>query len=327
AARSTQHAARSAQRATRSVIRIFIALLAFSIAQHSVVLAQDLPQTAPAITFHVFQHVSSSVQKALSKDSALAGDGSQGCCGIEASVTVIPSCGQPLVRPGKETPQDVPCCCVDVAVWSTYPKGCFPLCGCDIAFDDQNFNPLCSVCSLPPGWSYSLDDPEDGIIHLTYSGSGGCNGALSNNQTLHFQFCGVNTAGEVGYTITGYECTTDPETGKCVKGPAICSPHFNSELNCSMAVVSNSDRPSLVIDNGSPNPTSSSIRFGFTSPTSGPMSMTIVDILGHNLSESTQYIAQGNGGVTISLGNIQPGAYFCVFTINGETLTRRIVVK
>jgi hypothetical protein len=294
------------------IVKIVIAsLFIFLMARCPDIRAQSASEKTPAISFQIYQATTPTTRDTSSPNIVLGGDSPLGCCAIQASMTVIPPCGGFLTSTGKEISQDLgPCCCVNLAIWSTYPGGCFPLCGCDVIFQDSSFNPLCNVCSLPPGWTYSEDIPYDGILHLYYSG--GCGGALSNGNTLNFQFCGQNTSGEVCYTIDAYSCKTSPATGNCVEGPLICDPQFCNTLSCAMLGVSSTAYPYLTIDNGYPNPATTSIRFGFTSAQAGQMSMTLVDILGHTLSTSSQFISAGDGSVVVSLGNPQPGGYFCV---------------
>ncbi len=57
------------------------------------------------------------------------------------------------------------------------------------------------------------------------------------------------------------------------------------------------------------------------------MTMTLVDLLGRTIAISTQPVSNGDGAVTIDLTGAQPGAYYCVFDIGGQRITRRIQVK
>ena len=247
------------------------------------------------------------------------------CCGVNSTLTAIPPCIlMPTTRQKGATPQDG-CCCVQLQIQLV--DNCGSICGCDVAFDDSSFNPYCNFCGGSPGWTFNPDVPNDGIYHLAFTGTDCTNALTFGGPVLFFDFCGMNSDGVVGYTVTAYSCTTDPESGNCVEGPARCQPHFFSTISCDFAGASNATQPSLTVDDGYPNPATSSILFNFSSALGGQMSMMLVDLLGNTVSKSSKMISQGDGNINISLGNMQPGAYFCVFDINGEKLTRRVEIK
>ena len=228
---------------------------------------------------------------------------------------------------GETTQTTDTCCCVQLDVFWYQPTFCvYQLCGLDIQFQNGAFNPLCNVCSLPPGWSYSLDVPYDGIIHLSYSGD--CSQAFFG-QHLLFDFCGQNIVGTVCYTLTVFQCKTNPASGNCVKGVPICAPQFCNDLECDGVEmgVNSSNPSSLTIDAGYPNPAKSSIRFDFSAKTYGQMTMTLVDLLCNTVAVSNQAVSGGDGTVMIDLTGMQPGAYYCVLELNGGRITRRIQVK
>ncbi len=248
---------------------------------------------------------------------------------LVATLTQIAWCSQPIAHhDGKgETPLDDTgsCCCANLQVSFECPGT--SLCGFHIEFDDSNFDPLCSVCLIPPGWSITQN--ADGSLDIDYSGPD-CSGALGNGAPpIDFQFCGYNTPGQVGYTVTAYVCQQGgPEGGACVPGPEFCSRHFESTINCGTGpdAVTTSYVP-FSVDAGFPNPATTSIRFDYSAPHGGMMGLTLVDILGKTVSASNHTIAQGDGNVTIGLAGAQPGAYYCVFELSGETVTKRIEVK
>ena len=114
----------------------------------------------------------------------------------------------------------------------------------------------------------------------------------------------------------------------CHRGGEWCSQHFESTVNCGTGpdAVTTSNIP-FSVDAGFPNPASSSIQFDYSAPIGGMMSLMVVDILGKTVSTSNHVITQGDGNVTIDLAGVQPGAYYCVFELNGERTTKRIKVK
>ncbi len=316
--RLTAHGSRLTAHGLSSLTAVVL-LFCLAIGSH----AQGVSQKPLAITFH-FSGDTSIHALSVGKSSDKPLD-TEGClCELFANLTQIAPCGNFDNRLGKgQVPLDQnPCCCVDLEVWST----CFNICGFDVVFDNGNFDPLCNVCSLPPGWEYSQD--PDGELHLNYSGP--CSGSIQGNGPhLHFQFCGYNTPGQVCYTVTGYACGDNPSNGQCFNGGTPwCSPHFCSTITCGTGadVVTSSYTP-FSIDAGFPNPTSSSISFGYSSPYNGVLSCTLFDVLGKTVNSSNYTISSGTGNVTIVLNGAQAGVYYCVFEINGQRFTRRIEVK
>ncbi len=213
------------------------------------------------------------------------------------------------------------CCCVDLSVWDSCNVN---LCGFDITFDNDNFDPLCQVCALPPGWIFTQN--PDGSLSLDYSGSD-CSSSVGP-VPMHFQFCGHNSSGSLGYTVCGYACTQDPTTGRCVRGGEWCCKHFTSTVNCGSAgVASVPDTKPLTVDAGYPNPATSSIRFDYSAPNEATMTLILVNVLGTVLNTTSTVVSKGDGSITIGLAGAQPGAYYCVFELNGQRITRRIQIK
>lgn len=289
---------------------LIVTILLFSL-HYSDSQAQSLSQPTSTFTFQVSQNIADGSVTTNSNDSLLS---PQNCCNVSSTLTSIDPCSNALTRKDgqdSQSAEDDPCCCVDLDVFWSEPTFCtYPVCGLDIAFDDGVSNPLCNVCSLPPGWNYTIDDPYDGIIHLNYSGKD-CSGAFGSpyGNHFHFAFCGQNLTGSLCYTIKVYQCITDPESGRCVASSSpICSPHFCNDLSCSMAGVTAGKQSWLTVDAGYPNPATSSIRFGFSSRREGRMSMTLVDLLGRTVSISNSSISAGEGNITIGLTGAQPGA-------------------
>jgi hypothetical protein len=292
--------------------------------------AQSVPNpTQSTAIFHVFQAGTPALQDTdASRGNVLGGgDNTQHCCNVTATLNSIPQCGGQPISLGKgDHPLDGgPCCCVDLNVTWFQPTSCkYPICGCDVSFDDASFNPICNICYMPPGWGYTTDVPYDGILHFRFSGTD----CSATPTSLDFQFCGQNVTDEnVCGTVTVYTCTTNPTTGLCEAGFSPCMAPFCATLNCSLANVVGTNPSALTVDPGYPNPATSSIRFGFSSVSQGKMTMTLVDILGHTISTTNNIISQGVGSVVVDLGTMQPGAYYCVFDFNGATLTRRVQVK
>jgi hypothetical protein len=276
--------------------------------------SQGDPQKAPAITF-----------KFSGDTHGKSGGMEVECvCSIQASLTQIPSCGEPLTHHGGKgevlLDDSDPCCCADLEVSFGCPG---QLCGFNITFDNNNFDPLCSVCLTPPGWTVTQN--PDGSLSIDFSGTN-CSGALGN-QPLDFQFCGFNTPGPVGYTVEGFYCTSDL-SHDCIPGTEYCSQHFESTINCGTGSdAANTTFVPFSVDAGFPNPASSSIRFDYSTPLAGMLSCTLVDILGKTVSTSSNTVSTGSGNIIIGLNGAQPGAYYCVFDLNGQRVTKRIEVK
>jgi Secretion system C-terminal sorting domain len=317
---------------------ILAAVLLFCFAYSSSSRAQSVPQKSPTSVFHVFQAGSPVLQGAKSRDTLLDGPVNPlFCCNVIATLNQIAPCGDSgcdtcyhTRKNGISPLEDVPppcisSCCVDLEIIWYQPTQCeYPICGCDVNFDDgDGFDPLCNVCSMPPGWTEYIDNPYQNVIHFRYTGTH-CSSVPSS---MDFQFCGQNSSGVICGNVTVYTCTTDPTSGLCEIGASMCSPGFCNTLDCSMADVVGTNPSAFTVDAGYPNPATSSIRFGFSSASQGKMTMTLVDILGHTISATNNIVSQGDGSAVVDLGTLQPGAYYCVFDLNGTTLTRRVLVK
>jgi hypothetical protein len=290
--------------------------------------AQDISQESQTTIFHIVQAGSRPEQGEAPKDSVLSGGGNpQYCCNVTATLNSIPSCGGFLEKgKGAEPLSDsVSCCCVDLQVSWFQKTACeYPICGCDVSFDDQSFNPICNVCYMPPGWGYTTDVPYDGILKFRYSGTN----CSATPTSLDFKFCGQNVTDEyVCGNVTVYTCTTNPTSGLCQAGFSPCAAPFCATLTCSLADVASGNPNSLTVDAGYPNPATSSIRFGFSATSQGNMTMMLVDILGHTVSTTNNIVLQGDGSLMIDLAHLQPGGYFCVLDFNGTRITRRVQVK
>lgn len=250
--------------------------------------------------------------------------GTECICSLNSNLVQIPPCNNPIIDRKGKGPQADPCCCVDLSLSTTCPGQ--SVCGFDVTFDNNNFNPVCQICQMPPGWGWSQDD--NGVFHFDYSGSN-CNGAIiPGNAPVHFQFCGYNSDQNIGYTVCRFYCTQDPQSGLCVRGQEICCRHFTSSVNCGTDDVGlKGMETSFSVDAGYPNPAQSSVRFDYKTPINGEMTLTLVDILGKALSTSSDIISIGEGYVTIGLADAQPGVYYCVFDLNGQRITRRIRIN
>jgi hypothetical protein len=296
---------------------------AFSSGSH----AQSVPQKAPVVTFHFSGDTNTNLlANGKFTDEPL---NVECACLLYANLTQIPNCvdTDTLYRTygnGEKPLDENPCCCVDLAIWDS----CQGLCGFDVTFDNGNFDPLC-ICpeyALPPGWTLTQD--PDGELHLNFSGTD-CSGSVGEIP-VHFKFCGYNSPGSVGYTVCGYYCSNGgPSGGGCVPAGEFCCQHFYSTINCGTgppSSVTSSTIP-FSVEDGFPNPATSSIRFDYSTPFSGVLSCTLIDVLGETVSTSTNNISMGTGNVTIGLNGAQPGVYYCVFEFSGQHVTKRIVVK
>jgi Secretion system C-terminal sorting domain len=289
--------------------------------------AQSISQKYPAITFHFSGDTNTKVLSSGKSDKPLSAPLCE--CTLQATLTQISRCGTPLTHPiGKgEVPLDnSSCCCAELKVSFTCPGT--SLCGFDIVFDNDNFDPLCQVCFAPPGWTVTPN--PNGSLSIDFSGSD-CSGSLvSGAPPLDFQFCGFNTPGPVGYTVTGWICQQGGVAGSpCMRGTTeFCSKHFESTINCGTGpdAVTTTYIP-FSVDGGYPNPATSSIRFDYSTPATGILSCTLFDVLGKTVSTSSNNVSVGSGNVTINLNGAQPGAYYCVFELSGQRVTKRIVVK
>jgi len=128
--------------------------------------------------------------------------------------------------------------------------------------------------------------------------------------------------------VCGYICD-NTVTGGCEADPSSCPcQHFTSTITCpTSGIAPIPDSKPFAVDEGFPNPASSSIRFDYSAPYEGAMSLTFVDILGKTVSMSNSLVAQGDGNETINLTGAQPGGYYCVFEFNGVRITKRIEIK
>lgn len=92
-------------------------------------------------------------------------------------------------------------------------------------------------------------------------------------------------------------------------------------------MVSGSGLNRLTVDDGYPNPATSSIRFDYVAPYSETMTLTVVDLLGKTVGTSNSRVSKGDGNVTISLSGTRPGSYYCIFDLFGDRIMKHIEVK
>jgi len=203
------------------------------------------------------------------------------------------------------------------------------ICKIVVTFDQNVLDPICQIC-CPTDWTYTLGSGgvagRDGITFQYVGGQPGCTGAIGADP-LDFNLCGFNTSGPIGYLVCAYFCT-NTVTGGCEPDPSPCCLPFTSTITCpTSGVASIIESKLFAVDEGFPNPAASSIRFDYTAPYQGTMSLTLVDILGKTVSMSSNIVAQGDGNVIINLTGVQAGGYYCVFEFNGERITKRIEIK
>ncbi len=296
-------------------------------------------QKAPEITFHFSGDSTNSKLLSIgNSDDSLEEEGSICCLGLEATIVEVTDPCSHGTKSKTETPQDAPpeCCCGAISIWDNCPQQPNEfICQVEVDFD-SGISEIPCCYSLPPGWTYapalghSNDNDDDEYATFTYNGEPGtgCSGAINAQGTpLVFVLCGFNTSAPIHYTVKLDYCQ-NTNAGGCVEDGSSCVKPFTSTISCGTSGVGSASvtEPFTVTD-CYPNPATSSIRFDYSTPNVGVMTLTLVDMLGKTMSSSRSVVSSGDGNVTIGLSDAQHGNYYCVFDFNGERVTKRIEIK
>lgn len=83
---------------------------------------------------------------------------------------------------------------------------------------------------------------------------------------------------------------------------------------------------SILFGNAYPNPSSSKVHFDIKGSSDDNANLSVYNLLGQEVK--SQYVSGHQGRVSIAVDDLQPGIYFCRFTVNGEAVkTEKIIVK
>ncbi len=252
----------------------------------------------------------------------------QDCCNsITATLIPIPyPCNFKTDK--KESTQDdpPPCCCGQFLV----SDPCTPqmqICEITIGIEYGLTPPTC--CVLPPdGWTWLDEGPGGGFAdNISFQNtSSNCDGDIGATPVA-FDVCGFQED-LLKFRVTVTYCSVNKITGACEPSSSSCWQDFVSEIECPTADVGSlSVEQSLSISSGFPNPASSSVQFNYSAPRPGLLKLSIVDVLGKTVSATSRIITNGAGNVTLGLNDASVGNYYCVFEMNGETVTKRVEVK
>ena len=320
--RLTAHGSRLTAHGLSSLLSIAL-LLCF--AYSSISLAQSVAQKAPGITFHFSGDTNTNVlSNGKSSDKTL--DDEDCCEALTANLVPIPNpCGNPKTDK-KDATQDAPppCCCGQFIVSNPCT---LPVCEVTIYIEYGLTPPTCCVVN-PPGWTYTDEGPSGNYSDvLSFENtSNNCDGAIGATP-IAFDVCGFQEA-LIKYNVMVTYCNVNKLTGACVPSNTTCFGQFISEIECTPAEVGSlSVSQTLSVEPGYPNPASSSIQFNYLAPNPGMLTLSIFDMLGKTVSTTNRVVSQGTGNVTLGLSEALAGNYYCVFALNGETVTKRLEVK
>ncbi|MBE0648895.1 MAG: T9SS type A sorting domain-containing protein [Bacteroidales bacterium] len=92
--------------------------------------------------------------------------------------------------------------------------------------------------------------------------------------------------------------------------------------------ITESSKPALTVSQNYPNPVRDYTNFQVNAPRAGLLNVQVVTVLGRTVwSSSPVQIDSGNHTVRVDAGNFTSGIYLCKVTLDGETVTRKMIVE
>lgn len=103
-------------------------------------------------------------------------------------------------------------------------------------------------------------------------------------------------------------------------------PENNIRINVLFGQSADVEESSIQFGNAYPNPSSSKVYFDIKGNGNDNANVSVYNLLGQEVK--SQHISGHQGRVSIAVDDLQPGIYFCRFTVNGEAVkTEKVIVK